>query len=463
MYGINNWLTRLKSYGADTCFDVASCWGYSWTGHPEELAASLQWDRTWLPDAGCAPRPFVFTEFGGLFDKDNPPTRAQRAYHLSKSYPVLEAANATPGYPALQGAWFTFAWQYMQNPDWPITGPAPSFPSWEPAYAYQQWTSLATGADYEGRIPFVGESTCVYQFEDSQGKKFWTAWAATPYPPGPGGSPVSIPARSDFVDTMSTQTEATQYIGGQSSCVTGWVNDTLDSIPLIIIERAERHRPDISVDSVWYTYVSGPSGPVVFHALLRNHGTDSTPTSPAQVGPSTRVRFYLENQQVSQTNYFRSLYEDSTAIVSASDTFALPHPQPLLCRVTANEEQLYVELGMNDNAGYLLCGSGSEGEQSGGRTDLPKILSLGQPRPNPAKAALRLKYALPRQTQVSVKLFDIAGTLVKTLATGEQAPGYYDLTWDCKDNAGRTVARGVYFCTMEAENQRFSRKVILTE
>jgi hypothetical protein len=262
---------------------------------------------------------------------------------------------------------------------------------------------------------------------------------------------------------MATQIDENQYIGGQSSCVTGWVNDTLDSIPLIVIEQPERHRPDISVDSVWYTYVSVPGGPVVFHALLRNHGTDSTPTSPAQVGPSTRVRFYLENQQVSQTNIYKSLYVDSTDTVSASDTFALPHPQPLLCRVTANEEQLYVELSMNDNAGYLLCGSSNDGGQSGGRSDLPKILSLGQPRPNPAKSALRLKYALPRQTQVTVKLFDITGKLVKTLATGEQSPGYYDLTWDRKDDAGRTVARGVYFCTMRAEDKRFSRKVVLTE
>ena len=50
-----------------------------------------------------------------------------------------------------------------------------------------------------------------------------------------------------------------------------------------------------------------------------------------------------------------------------------------------------------------------------------------------------------------------------TLANGEQKPGYYNLTWNRQDTKGRSCACGVYFCTLSAENQRFSRKVILTE
>jgi len=52
---------------------------------------------------------------------------------------------------------------------------------------------------------------------------------------------------------------------------------------------------------------------------------------------------------------------------------------------------------------------------------------------------------------------------VTTLANGDQKPGYYSLTWNRQDAKGRTFACGVYFCTLSAENQRFSRKVILTE
>lgn len=103
------------------------------------------------------------------------------------------------------------------------------------------------------------------------------------------------------------------------------------------------------------------------------------------------------------------------------------------------------------------------GVQSGGKLNLPKLLSLAQPFPNPARTRLNISYALPRQTRVSVKLYDIAGKLVTTLASGDQKPGYYNLTWNRQDAKGRSCACGVYFCTLSAENKRFSRKVVLTE
>jgi len=460
MYGMNDWLTRLKAYGADTCFDVASCWGYAWTGNPEGHAGVLQWVRNCLSDAGYAPRPCIFTEFGCVWEKYNPPTDVQRAFHLSKAYPVLEAANATPGYPALQGAWFTFSSQYMGG-NWPIIlDTTHNWQSLAPAYAYEQWGTLAKGADFEGRIP-CGDSVFVLQFEDTLHKRFWTAWAADP---DSQNLVVGIPARSDIIDSVSTQIDDTPDQGSQSSGMGGWLSATLDTVPLIIAERETLHRPDITVDSVWCTPDADSGLPVVFHAKLRNTGTDSTPISSPNYYLCTRVKFYIEGGLARQADYLPSIYVDSTVIVSADTALQLPVPLPVLVCATANEDQMYVELGMNDNAGYFRCGSaGGDGGQSGGNSDLPKTLSLSQPLPNPAKGALRVRYALPKQTRVSVKLYDVSGKLVTTVARGEQAPGYYDVTWDRKDDQGGTVARGVYFLTLSAEGKRFCRKVVLTK
>ena len=49
------------------------------------------------------------------------------------------------------------------------------------------------------------------------------------------------------------------------------------------------------------------------------------------------------------------------------------------------------------------------------------------------------------------------------LASYERRPGYYNLTWNRQDAKGRNCACGVYFCPLSAENQRISRKVVLTE
>ncbi len=103
------------------------------------------------------------------------------------------------------------------------------------------------------------------------------------------------------------------------------------------------------------------------------------------------------------------------------------------------------------------------GVQSLGNVILPKVLSLSQPFPNPARTRLHIAYALPHRTRVSLKLYDVTGKLVSTIVNSEQKPGYYNLTWNRQDSKGRGVACGVYFCTLSAENQRFSRKVVLTE
>jgi len=107
--------------------------------------------------------------------------------------------------------------------------------------------------------------------------------------------------------------------------------------------------------------------------------------------------------------------------------------------------------------------SGPGGAQSGGRVNLPKTLALNQPFPNPARTRLNIAYALPRQTRVELKVYDVTGKLVKAIVNGEQKPGYYTLMWNRQDAKGRSCPCGVYFCTLAAENQRFSRKVILTE
>ncbi|MBM3313592.1 T9SS type A sorting domain-containing protein, partial [candidate division WOR-3 bacterium] len=103
------------------------------------------------------------------------------------------------------------------------------------------------------------------------------------------------------------------------------------------------------------------------------------------------------------------------------------------------------------------------GQQSAGDLNLPKLLTLAQPFPNPARTRLSIRYALPRQTRVSVKLYDIAGKLVTTLANNVQKPGYYHINWNRTDARGRSVPAGVYFCTLAADGQRFSRKVVMAE
>ncbi len=151
----------------------------------------------------------------------------------------------------------------------------------------------------------------------------------------------------------------------------------------------------------------------------------------------------------------------NTVAIGTSDS------SPLRGLVLSENQHSLFTLAPQPNKVYKLRVRSDEslpgGVQSGGNLNLPKLLALAQPFPNPARTRLSIHYALPRKTPVTLKLYDIAGKLVRTLASADQQPGYYNLTWNREDSKGRTCACGVYFCTLTAEGQRFSRKVVLTE
>ena len=101
------------------------------------------------------------------------------------------------------------------------------------------------------------------------------------------------------------------------------------------------------------------------------------------------------------------------------------------------------------------------GQQSGGRLNLPNRYVLYQPRPNPARGQLRVRYGLPRPGHTRVTVYDILGRVCRTLVNADQKPGWYDITWDRRDDKGRSVPAGVYFCTLETPGHTSVKKAVL--
>ena len=73
-------------------------------------------------------------------------------------------------------------------------------------------------------------------------------------------------------------------------------------------------------------------------------------------------------------------------------------------------------------------------------------------------------FGLSQADRVEVKVFDVSGRLVRTLADRQFAPktGGHTLLWDGTDNNGRQVARGVYFTQVKFQNLRFTDAKKLT-
>jgi len=77
--------------------------------------------------------------------------------------------------------------------------------------------------------------------------------------------------------------------------------------------------------------------------------------------------------------------------------------------------------------------------------NLPQEFSLMQNHPNPFNPRTIIKYSIPEQSFISINIYNIRGTIVKTLVSGKQSPGFYEVQWNGTDNNNQLVGNGLYF------------------
>jgi hypothetical protein len=87
--------------------------------------------------------------------------------------------------------------------------------------------------------------------------------------------------------------------------------------------------------------------------------------------------------------------------------------------------------------------------------------SLRQNFPNPFNPSTMINYQLPMNTHAKLSVYNLLGQEVRTLVNGHQPTGIHEVTWDGRDDAGRTVASGVYLYRLEAGGYVQSKKMVL--
>jgi hypothetical protein len=92
---------------------------------------------------------------------------------------------------------------------------------------------------------------------------------------------------------------------------------------------------------------------------------------------------------------------------------------------------------------------------------LPTEFSLSQNVPNPFNPSTVVEYALPKDAQVNISVYNVLGQHVRTLVNDLQRAGKQTVTWDGTDNGGSTVASGVYFYKIRAGDFSDTKKMLL--
>ncbi|MCK4527037.1 T9SS type A sorting domain-containing protein [candidate division WOR-3 bacterium] len=93
--------------------------------------------------------------------------------------------------------------------------------------------------------------------------------------------------------------------------------------------------------------------------------------------------------------------------------------------------------------------------------NLPKVFALSQNLPNPFSDRTTIRFTLPKESNVSLKIYNVNGQLIKTLVNGHNNAGNYSVKWDGKDDNEKDVSKGIYFYRIEAGAFSEIKKMIM--
>jgi hypothetical protein len=91
----------------------------------------------------------------------------------------------------------------------------------------------------------------------------------------------------------------------------------------------------------------------------------------------------------------------------------------------------------------------------------PTQYALDQNYPNPFNPTTVIRFSLPKEDNVKLEVYDITGSLVKTILNEAVRAGNKEVTWDGTNYAGAKVASGMYFYRLQAGTFVASHKMLL--
>jgi hypothetical protein len=148
-------------------------------------------------------------------------------------------------------------------------------------------------------------------------------------------------------------------------------------------------------------------------------------------------------------NFQTTIVSDTTDTTS----MVLPHldlSRTYYWRVSARNEE-----GESNYSEVWHFRTGTTGIEQINQT-IPKEFNLSQNYPNPFNPTTKVEFRIPKQSFVSIELFDMLGHRITTLVHEVKSPGTYGVTID-----GSTLASGMYIYIMKADNFTMSKKLVL--
>jgi hypothetical protein len=108
------------------------------------------------------------------------------------------------------------------------------------------------------------------------------------------------------------------------------------------------------------------------------------------------------------------------------------------------------------NSGNVALKTNSDGSET--TNMLPTRFDLAQNYPNPFNPVTTIKYQLPKDIKVMIKVYDVLGRELQSLVNEVQKAGYYEVKFD-----GSSLSSGIYFYKIIAGDYSSVKKMMLVK
>ncbi|GJQ61483.1 MAG: hypothetical protein SCALA702_05360 [Melioribacteraceae bacterium] len=215
-----------------------------------------------------------------------------------------------------------------------------------------------------------------------------------------------------------------------------------------------------------YTGWSNPESFMIMPGAGPNQPIVGGPTNNVLIGTNSPMISWVVAGQTSGITYELVLSEDPT-FTNATVIENLTSKRASIPDLNKGS-QYFWKVRSKDSDGNYSYYSGKGNFRIASVTDvkpevtvIPDEYSLSQNYPNPFNPSTNIKYALPVEGMVSVKVYNMLGQEVKTLVNEVKNAGTYNLNWNGTDNFGSSIASGVYIVRIQANDFVMSRKMVL--
>jgi len=162
----------------------------------------------------------------------------------------------------------------------------------------------------------------------------------------------------------------------------------------------------------------------------------------------------------------------NSAIIKGAGTVATPHDYQFVDSAVKVGKTYFYYLedvsftGEKDRSPVIRVTIDKSGKLHVTGLERPTKFALLQNYPNPFNPETWIPFRLAKDTDVTIRIYNTVGKLVRTLQLGKMPAGLYHSKtqaahWDGKNNFGDKVSSGVYFYNLTAGNFSATKKLVI--